>query len=44
MTIELLEAQEILNLHGFPTGTPDGVYGPQTRVGLQHFQLVNGFE
>jgi len=36
--MELKEAQEILNSHGFPTGKPDGKYDSYMREGLQHFQ------
>ena len=34
--------QEALNARGFNTGTPDGVAGPATRVGLRNYQKSVG--
>lgn len=36
------QLQEMLNSRGFPSGTPDGVYGPQTAHAVQMFQVANG--
>ncbi|MBT8200505.1 MAG: hypothetical protein KJO36_08300 [Acidimicrobiia bacterium] len=35
--MNLADAQAVLNTNGFPCDV-DGVYGPKTRVALQHFQ------
>lgn len=39
---QVRELQERLNAHGFDTGTPDGVFGPNTRRGLRDYQRANG--
>jgi len=36
------QLQELLNSRGFPAGTSDGVYGPQTAHAVQMFQAANG--
>ena len=39
---EVKSLQEALNAKGFATGTPDGVAGPATRVGLREYQKSVG--
>ena len=39
---EVKALQEALNAKGFVTGTPDGVAGPATRVGLREYQKSVG--
>ncbi|MBF5006964.1 lytic murein transglycosylase [Diaphorobacter sp. NR2-3-3-1] len=39
---EIKSMQEALNAKGFATGTPDGVAGPATRIGLREFQKSVG--
>ncbi len=39
---EVRAMQEALNAKGFDTGTPDGVAGPATRIGLREFQKSVG--
>ncbi|GAA0572450.1 lytic murein transglycosylase [Halomonas salifodinae] len=39
---QVRELQERLNAHGFATGTPDGILGPNTRRGLRAFQRSIG--
>lgn len=38
------ELQALLNRHGFPVGTPDGVVGPQTQDAIRSFQQYAGLE
>lgn len=38
--MDVRTAQEILNNHGFPCGTPDGVAGQLTAGAIGHFQLA----
>ncbi|QJQ94768.1 MULTISPECIES: lytic murein transglycosylase [Halomonadaceae] len=40
---QVRELQERLNARGFDTGTPDGVFGPNTRSGLRDYQRSEGF-
>ncbi|QNP50386.1 lytic murein transglycosylase [Diaphorobacter aerolatus] len=39
---EVRSLQEALNAKGFQTGTPDGVAGPATRIGLREYQKSAG--
>lgn len=39
---QIRELQERLNAAGFATGTPDGIFGPNTRRGLRDFQRAEG--
>ncbi|APX92113.1 murein transglycosylase [Halomonas sp. 1513] len=39
---QVRELQERLNAAGFDTGTPDGVFGPNTRSGLRSYQRAEG--
>ena len=39
---QLLELQDALNTHGFASGKPDGLLGPETRDGLSRFQRSVG--
>lgn len=39
---QIRELQERLNAAGFNTGTPDGIFGPNTRRGLRDYQRAEG--
>ncbi|MDR5904623.1 lytic murein transglycosylase [Franzmannia qiaohouensis] len=39
---QVRELQQRLNAAGFDTGTPDGVFGPNTRSGLRSYQRAEG--
>lgn len=34
------QAQRLLNAHGFPCGTPDGIAGPKTAAAVRRFQAA----
>lgn len=37
---KIAKAQQLLNDHGFPCGTPDGVAGPKTAAAVRRFQAA----
>jgi membrane-bound lytic murein transglycosylase B len=41
-TAERFELQQLLASHGFDVGTPDGLFGPRTRVAIRKFELATG--
>ena len=40
----VLRVQQELNVSGYASGTPDGVYGPQTASAVRAYQINNGLE
>lgn len=40
----VLRVQQELNVSGYASGTPDGVYGPQTASAVRAYQTNNGLE
>jgi len=40
----VLRVQQELNVSGYASGTPDGVYGPQTASAVRAYQVNNGLE
>lgn len=40
----VLRVQQELNVSGYASGTPDGVYGPQTASAVRAYQANNGLE
>src|SRR5215467_15009450 len=40
--LDVLAVQQRLRALNMPTGTPDGIYGPQTAAAMRSFQAANG--